>query len=549
MTTQLIAQKVAHPHQSWSVAVLVILPWLSPLAAGPTPVLHSWLAAAVATTALFAAAPAAVPRSRAWLALPSLLAWIALRGGIDPVWAWTAGSFALFAAAALVAAAAAGEAHRVHWMVAAVVAAACINAAIGLLQYFGASAAFHPFANIAGPGEAFGNLRQRNQFASLMAIGTAGLIALTPARRPAPWGWAGALLLAAGNAASASRTGAAGLALVVVLAALVRSDARRGRVMVGLAAIAGYLLAAFLLPLVLEALQGVGARTMLTRVEAVGACSSRLVLWDNVLQLIARRPWSGWGWGELDFAHYAHAYEGMRFCDILDNAHNLPLHLAVELGIPAMLLVGAVIAVLLRGALRIAAGQTGVFFAWGVLGVVALHSMVEYPLWYGPFQLVSGLAVGLMAGARAAPVRAMPSIARAAIAGICAAALTCVAWDYQRASQIYRAPEERAAAWRDDALAHAQRSWLFADQAAFAELTTTPLSRATAQRQYQQASALIHYSPEPRVVEKLVESATMVGRDDEAVFHLSRYRDVFPAEYRAWSAANAMPRQPASRPQ
>ena len=31
-------------------------------------------------------------------------------------------------------------------------------------------------------------------------------------------------------------------------------------------------------------------------------------------------------------------YPSARFCDILDNAHNLPLHLAVELGLPAALL-------------------------------------------------------------------------------------------------------------------------------------------------------------------------------------------------------------------
>ena len=66
---------------------------------------------------------------------------------------------------------------------------------------------------------------------------------------------------------------------------------------------------------------------------------SRLLLWRNVIDLIARHPWAGWGWGELKFAHYSTLYAGPRFVEILDNAHNLPLHLAVELGIPAALLV------------------------------------------------------------------------------------------------------------------------------------------------------------------------------------------------------------------
>ncbi|WP_258305060.1 O-antigen ligase family protein, partial [Escherichia coli] len=67
-------------------------------------------------------------------------------------------------------------------------------------------------------------------------------------------------------------------------------------------------------------------------------CVGRATLWSNVLELIAQRPWAGWGWGELDYAHYIHPFAGERFCVLLDNAHNLPLHLAVELGLPAALL-------------------------------------------------------------------------------------------------------------------------------------------------------------------------------------------------------------------
>ncbi|NZA01899.1 O-antigen ligase family protein [Ottowia beijingensis] len=73
-------------------------------------------------------------------------------------------------------------------------------------------------------------------------------------------------------------------------------------------------------------------------------CGSRLILWRNVLHLIGLKPWTGWGWGELDYAHYITLYEGARFCHILDNAHNLPLHLAVELGVPVALAVCGLVA-------------------------------------------------------------------------------------------------------------------------------------------------------------------------------------------------------------
>ena len=78
----------------------------------------------------------------------------------------------------------------------------------------------------------------------------------------------------------------------------------------------------------------------------------------------------------------------------------------------------------------------------------------------------------------------------------------------------------------------------------FAELTTTPLDRSNAQWTFDTASALLHYSPEPRIIEKVIESAVMLGRDEEAMAHLARYRAAFPKEHAAWARGNA--RMPAA---
>jgi hypothetical protein len=87
---------------------------------------------------------------------------------------------------------------------------------------------------------------------------------------------------------------------------------------------------------------------------------------------------------------------------------------------------------------------------------------------------------------------------------------------------------------RDDPLPEIRRSWLFRNQARFAELTLTSLSRANSERMYRLSSELLHYSPEPRVVERLIESAVMTGRQDEAVLQLARFRAAFPNDYAAW---------------
>jgi hypothetical protein len=352
--------------------------------------------------------------------------------------------------------------------------------------------------------------------------------------------------LAVGNAATTSRTGLLQLILLGFLACLWHGD-RWQRAKLWLFGLLAYFAAAITLPWLLEAFTGVAGNHLWDRVAAADPCSSRLVLWSNIVHLIAQKPWIGWGWGETDFAHYATLYPGARFCDILDNAHNLPLHLAVELGIPAaVMVVGGMIWVMGR-ARPWAEADPVRQMAWAVLAVIAVHSLLEYPLWYGPFQIAFGLCLGLLwptigsPGAPAAAERGQPRAGALVLAAAALVSCAYAAWDYHRVSQIYLAPEDRAADYRDDPLPGIRKSWLFRAQAAFAELTITPLTRANAQWTFDTAVALLHYSPEPRVIEKLIESAVLLGRDDEALLHLARFRAAFPDAHEKWSRALAQP--------
>jgi hypothetical protein len=265
-------------------------------------------------------------------------------------------------------------------------------------------------------------------------------------------------------------------------------------------------------------------------------------LWSNVLDLIRLEPWWGWGWGRLDYAHFATLYDGPRFCDILDNAHNLPLHLAVELGLPvALILCGAALWAVLRlqpwretDALR--------QMAWAVLAVMGLHSLLEYPLWYGPFQMAAGICLGLLVAVpQSGSRRPLAALALAVPLGV---GVVLAALDYHRARQVYLSPEERSATFADQTLEKSREAWLFRDQVRFAELTTTSLDRANAEWTLATATALLRFSPEPRVIEKAVESAVMLGRDDEALQHLARFRAAFPGEHADWAAALRKPLAP-----
>ena len=275
-------------------------------------------------------------------------------------------------------------------------------------------------------------------------------------------------------------------------------------------------------------------------------CASRLTLWGNVLHLIAQKPWLGWGWGELDYAHLVTLYPGARFCEILDNAHNLPLHLAVELGVPLALLVcggGLWLAWRARPWREPDATRQ---LAWAVLAMILLHSLLEYPLWYGPFQMAFVLSLWLLWRSPAPAYNtlgygkkedfSLPALVLYALTAIGLIAYTSyAAWDYERISQIYKAPTQRSPVLRDNTLAKISDSRLFIDQVHFAELTLSDLTRNNAAHLHTLALDVLHFSPEPRVLEKVIESATLLGLDDEARYFAARYRAAFPESYVRWA--------------
>jgi hypothetical protein len=97
------------------------------------------------------------------------------------------------------------------------------SALMGWLQYTGMGSSLAPWVSHANFGEAFGNLRQRNLYASLTSIALCSLLWLArndawfhrPLRVILP-----AALLAAGNALSHSRTGLFELLLILGLAGI-----------------------------------------------------------------------------------------------------------------------------------------------------------------------------------------------------------------------------------------------------------------------------------------------------------------------------------------
>ena len=463
-------------------SLLLVLPWIHPWAPSPQsntlPVLISW--ACLCLLAIRACVPAPLVMARAW-------AWAAL-----------------------------------------------ISSAMGLVQYFGLANAFGGLVHVpAYLGDAVGNLRQRNQLASLTSIGVVAVLWWqTQGLRPRHALWMLALL-ALGNAATGSRTGLLELVLIAMLcigwALCKKPTSTRLSWRWSLATLAICVLASALLPKVLSVVTAQEVAGAVSRLGHDEGCGSRRVLWGNVLHLIGLQPWTGWGWGELKYAHYITLYPGERFCDILGNAHNLPLHLAVELGVPAAVgSIGALLILILK--LRpwhLARSEHAM--AWGVLAVIGLHSLLEYPLWYGPFQVTTLLCALLL-------WPTWPSVPRRWSQGVQLIGLTglvltlLIAADYWRVRQIYLRSEERFVLWRSDPWEASRHTVFFKPAYHFAQLTTTQVNADNAAWVLDASLALLHYSPEPRIVHTVIDSARLLGRDELAALHQQRLRQAYPQE-------------------
>ncbi|SDX73272.1 O-antigen ligase [Variovorax sp. YR634] len=543
-------------------SALIALPFLFPIAAGPSVSVWQQLASWLCVAALFLLSRAKdfkpAPSTTLWLIASVVLIAIFRSAHLGPA-PWLSSITVVFAIgmAAFMGAGLAKDRAQVQTALAqGLLWAGVVSAVIGLLQYYDLAGFLWPWATEPGAGQAFGNLRQRNQFASLISMALIAALWLYARYRIGPLQrrllWAGMVsLLLVAAAASTSRTGLLEVLSIVGVAAFIARRERQARradpasairlpaPLILLSWIPLYFAIAWLLP----QLAGSGVDSMMQRLSAGAPVGhSRLILWGNVLALISEHPWAGWGWGELSYAHYMHStlYPGARFVEILDNAHNLPLHLAVELGIPAATLICGGFLWLLITAKPWRERDPFRLMAWGLLGVIVLHSLLEYPLWYGPFQLVFGLCLGVLwpaADRRDSEVRRWTRKLPAASAAVLIAIVGYAGWDYIRISQIYLPRDERLPAYQDDTLAKVQSSWLFSNQVDFAKLTLTSVTSANAAEMHALATRILHFSPEPRVIVKLIESAELLGYKAEARTEAERFSIAFPLQYELWIEA------------
>jgi O-antigen ligase len=464
-------------------------------------------------------------------ALGGFAAWVL---GALPLGLAASGAATVFAAAAIAVLSASMAPQRTWWTwwFAAWIAAATLNGLAGAVQVFAPSWADGSWIAAASGGRAVGNLRQPNHLASLLLWGAVSVVALVDlgslgrslARR-----CAAALLfgfLVAAVMLTGSRTGMVGVLLLAVWGLADKRMSRFSRLLL-LAAPLVYA-AAWQLSALWSAAQSLPAIGAAQRVAQAEITTGRRQTWSNALTLIEQQPLTGTGFGEFNIAWTLTPFS-KRWPEFFDHTHNLPLQVLVEHGV----VVGGLIVAALCWALwsafartRAIEGTEGVaaraFFMTVLL--MALHSMLEYPLWYAHFLFPTAFACGVCLGMRerATPSRDEPAHWTLVIGVALVVGAGIMAWDYRRVGAIF-APSEQDERTLVERIHDGQRSWFFAHHADYARLTALEEVAPPSTAEFRRAT---HYLLDTRLLTAWARAYAREGDVERARWIADRLREL-----------------------
>lgn len=385
-------------------------------------------------------------------------------------------------------------------------------------------------------GRAVGFMGQPNSLATLQMWALAALIGLTALR-----GWrfalpaAAAIMLGASLAWTGSRTGLLELGIIALWvwrANQLPSHARR---------LAAFASGGYLLGLLLSwTAAHFGHAPMYAELRAHSGgdiSSSRFMIWRDSLGMLQENWLTGVGWGSFNFA-WSLTEVPQRHPALFTHAHNLPLHLAVEIGLPLATSVLAVLAWSLwraRGGMRQACIESALIcqIACVMLAIIGMHSLLEYPLWYAHLLLPTAfwLGVYMAAGERqvgshtahsAEEPRSRAAMLVRTVGVVAVFGSFYVASDFYQVAQVFKPFGARRLVPLEQRIADARQSTLFGamgDYAAVVEARDpTKLASTTIERP-------LHWLVDSRVLIGYATALAARGDLDRARYVAQRVRE------------------------
>ncbi len=273
------------------------------------------------------------------------------------------------------------------------------SAGVGILQHFNIHSFLDDFIAAKNFAAVYGNIGQTNHFATHISLALASLIFLFAAARLPIWI---VILLALPLlfvlSLSGSRSSGLYLFAVLVFSLLLywRGTvctegyvAKRRLVIASFLLIVGFVLMQWLVQTPLLVVS-TGSITAVDRIfdQAYGT-SIRFHLWQEAWHMFLQAPILGLGAGQFAWYHFhlSAVFQNPEIFGIYNNAHNLILHLLAETGLAGTLPVVGGIAVWLLGLYSVRRQSLDLALWWllALVGIIGIHSLHEFPLWYGHY--------------------------------------------------------------------------------------------------------------------------------------------------------------------
>ena len=403
---------------------------------------------------------------------------------------------------------------------------ALLSLIVAMLQWLKISegadiALFTPLRN----GRPYANLGQPNNLATLFGFGLAGVFYLFEKNKIKNcFALVLAGLLAFGLALTQSRTP---WVVAAILPFFWLWQSRRmplrttsRHVLLLVAVYAGFVL---MLP-VLGRFLDVSVSSVLDRATQ----AHRWDMYKQALYFIAHGPWHGFGWGQIESAHYLFAGQAPSAI-FYHYSHNIVLDMLLWNG-PW---IGGAIVVFFAvwlGKLFFQKNTVESLFAWVGLFFFLTHSMLEYPHAYLFLLLPAGLLIGVIEGQRKnrsfeIPVPKM-LVAIMAVAGL---AGTAVFWkNYSIIEDDYRAANRRIQAdFIPEELQAASRTVLLSNVQSFIYFMRLPLKEGYSEERLQWIGKFITRYPRKFSLVKFSYILALNGRKDEAITQIIKVKEIF----------------------
>lgn len=142
-----------------------------------------------------------------------------------------------------------------------------------------------------------------------------------------------------------------------------------------------------------------GVTTVQRLFAADNSGSIRLYLWQESWLIFKQFPLLGAGFGQYAWQHFqlGPVLQAGNISGLYNNAHNLLLQLAAEMGLAGLIILFGTLGMWLWQGAR-AKFSVYHWWAYGVLLVLGIHSMLEYPLWYAYFMGIAAILLGALDG-------------------------------------------------------------------------------------------------------------------------------------------------------